>query len=81
MQHHRLIKATVLGRGTAKPRIRITTGASIHPSLPFREATLPYALGHELETQVLAWLAEQGVTVTGRAQFVTKSEHQFFFMF
>jgi hypothetical protein len=81
MQHHRLIKATVLGRGTAKPRIRITTGASIHPSLPFREATLPYALGHGLEAQVLAWLAQQGVTVTGRAQFVTAKEHQFFFLF
>jgi hypothetical protein len=81
MQQHRLIKATVLGRGTTKPRIRITTGASIHPSLPFRQVTLPYALGDGLESQVLSWLKEQGVTVTGRAQFVTPTEHQFFFMF
>jgi hypothetical protein len=81
MQHHRLIKATVLGRGTTKPRIRITTGASIHPCLPFRQVTLPYALGDGLESQVLAWLKEQGVTVTGRAQFVAPTEHQFFFMF
>ena len=81
MQYHRLIKATVLGRGTTKARIRITTGASIHPVLGFREHTMPYSLGDGLESQVLTWLAEQGVTVTGRAQFVTDSKHEFFFMF
>jgi hypothetical protein len=43
--------------------------------------TLPYALGDGLESQVLAWLKEQGVTVTGRAQFVTPTEHQFYFLF
>lgn len=81
MEYHRLILATVLGRGTAKPRIKLTTGASIHPKLPFREVILPYQLGFDCKSQVLDYLAKQGVTVTGHGQFVTDKTRQFYFMF